>query len=179
MLRQKNKLLGVALLLLLSTLLAGLALLPAVADAQTYHSIDVSIDEGDESFGSVSIAGEKNEEDKYLFGTYVTLSATPNPGYEFAGWYYPGSEERLSSDLTFSEVVSRDAAYVAKFEPRVYSLVYENCPNVNFNGQVTSHTFGTVTAVPDPSRTGYTFLGWVVNGVNDPQKNLVLTGETA
>lgn len=179
MLREKNKLLRVALLLLLSTLLAGLALLPAVAGAQTYHSIDVNIDEGDEAFGSVSIAGEKNEEDKYLFGTYVTLSATPNPGYEFAGWYYPGSEERLSSDLTFSEVVSRDAAYVAKFEPRVYSLVYENCPNVNFNGQVTSHTFGTVTTVPDPSRTGYTFLGWVVNGVNDPQKNLVLTGETA
>ena len=44
----------------------------------------------------------------------VTLSATPNSGYTFDGWYYDGV--RVSTVAEYSFVVSANAQYVAKFK---------------------------------------------------------------
>lgn len=44
----------------------------------------------------------------------VTLSATPNSGYTFDGWYYDGV--RVSTAAEYSFAVSANAQYVAKFK---------------------------------------------------------------
>ena len=48
----------------------------------------------------------------------------------------------------------------------IYGTVVETRPR--------THLEGTPTMIPDPTKTGYTFDGWVVNGTGDPEKNLTL-----
>ena len=56
----------------------------------------------------------------YEYGTNVTLSVTPNFGYEFVNWTKGGEE--VSTDLSFNVVVEDNAAYVANFN----ALLVEN-----------------------------------------------------
>ena len=49
----------------------------------------------------------------YRYGTEITLTATPHPGYEFVGWYEGDSP--LSAEPTYSLSVDRDRSITAKF----------------------------------------------------------------
>ena len=49
----------------------------------------------------------------YNYDTIVTISATPNEGYEFLGWYI--NNERITTDLTYSFVFSSDVEYISRW----------------------------------------------------------------
>lgn len=59
--------------------------------------------------GSVAGAGV------FAIGQQVTVTATPNEGYSFIGWYNNGSDTRLSSDASYSFTLSGTADLVARF----------------------------------------------------------------
>ena len=50
----------------------------------------------------------------YNSGAYATLTATPNSGWHFVGWYQNGSQ--VSTQQSFFRPVVSDLVYVAKFE---------------------------------------------------------------
>lgn len=60
--------------------------------------------------GTVSGAG------LYDIGTTVIVVATPNSGAQFVGWYRNGSNQRITSDLSYSFSIQETADLVAQFE---------------------------------------------------------------
>ena len=57
--------------------------------------------------------GEVSGGGSYEMGTVCTLTATPNEGYTFISWTKYGIE--VSTEATYSFIVTEDAAYVANF----------------------------------------------------------------
>ncbi|MBQ3187848.1 MAG: C10 family peptidase [Bacteroidaceae bacterium] len=107
-------------------------------------------------------------------GTEVTLVATPNSGYEFAGWY--DGTTLVHSEATYSFIVSADvdltATYRASVVQYTVSAVAGNGGSVTINSNaVTSVTVdaGTeVTLVATPN-DGYEFTGWYIGTAPEPE----------
>lgn len=120
----------------------------------------LSLNNANESLGSISGEGT------FLYGNNVTITATPNTGVSFLGWY--GNDGTLVSSLkSYSfKMPYEDVIYTAKFEWTLYSV------SINLNdtsmGVVTgdgSYTYGqNVTLVATPNNH-YSFFGWY-NGEN-------------
>lgn len=95
----------------------------------------------------------------YVKGMVATVSAIPDEGYQFEGWYANG--ELVSNSTNYKFVVSGDVQLDAKFERIVcYTLSFDS------NG---GSTINSITAVPGekidlsqytPTKNGYTFEGW-------------------
>ena len=67
-------------------------------------------------FTSDGAAGSASGEGYYEHGTSVTVTATPNPGYLFTGWYNFGSDTLASSDANYTFTITQDCTLTAKFE---------------------------------------------------------------
>lgn len=70
------------------------------------------------SYNVAAVAGEGGSvsgapEGEVVSGTEVTLTATPNDGYVFAGWYL--GEEQVSSNAVYTFVVTQDVSLTAHF----------------------------------------------------------------
>ncbi|WP_442267568.1 InlB B-repeat-containing protein [Tenacibaculum sp. ZS6-P6] len=109
----------------------------------------------------------------YDNGTLVTLTATPNAGYEFTGWSGDASGTTNPLDIT----MDADKTVTATFAPiqRKLTLNATNGsvstnPNPT-NGTYDNGTLVTLTATPD---AGYEFTGWSgdASGTTNP---LVIT----
>ena len=127
--------------------------------AATY-SINLISGEG----GSVSGAGT------YQQGTQVTLSATPNSGYEFTSW----SDGSTQQNRTFS--VSQNLTLTANFVETInnYSLSVEagNGGSVSASSGVYEEGAEvTITATPD---SGYVFGSWS-DGSNQQNRNITVS----
>jgi len=120
------------------------------SNTATKYTISV-IKEGD---GNTFGAGAFNS------GSTVTLTATPNNGFRFAGWYKNDSLYSTSGTLNFK--AQEDVRLTAKFDPVVCKIqVNVNYPNagmVSGGGNVTYGTNCTVnTTLMD---SAYQFIGW-------------------
>ncbi len=97
----------------------------------------------------------------------LTLTATPNTGYDFLNWTLNG--EVVSTDATYSfnlPVMDSDPTYVANFVDRtqIYTVTLtrnnSSYGTVNFTSQ--SYYGGTeATVVATPANQNYHFVGWV------------------
>ena len=98
---------------------------------------------------------------KYEEGTEITLTATPAEGYEFVNW--TKDEEVVSTENSYTFVVTADIALVANFElipPIKYnvSVTAEN-GTVTGAGEYEEDATATLTATP---AEGYEFVNWTV-----------------
>jgi len=103
----------------------------------------------------------------YKAGTKVTMTATPNPGYEFSGW----SGVSSSKDFTVTVTMDGNKALYAGFR-----RIGENLPeyNVYFNQngangippETIKRDSGSIISLPDQAsmdRPGYSLTGWNTN----------------
>lgn len=80
------------------------------------YTISASVDPA--GGGTVSGAGNYNH------GASVSLTATPNSGYAFVGWYDSGGSSKISNDNPLTFTATQNRTLVAKFTP-VYTVEVE------------------------------------------------------
>ena len=110
----------------------------------------------------------------------------PNPtltGYDFGGWY---SDAGLNNLYNFSTPVTKDMTLYAKWAPGTYTITYLDVGGGPFSGvhvigYPTTHTYGAETSLDSPTKTGYTFEGWLSNsdGTGTAVTSLSATGYIA
>lgn len=115
----------------------------------------LNLNNANESLGSVRGEGT------FLYGSSVTITATPNTGVSFLGWY--GNDGTLVSSLkSYSfKMPYEDVIYTAKFEWTPYSVSI----NINdtFMGLITgdgSYTYGQTVSLVAAPNDHYSFFGW-------------------
>lgn len=107
-----------------------------------------------EDMGNISGGGKKKAGDR------ITITATPNNGYRFVGWY--DGETLVSNDASYSFVIGNsDIAYSARFTYESYNLVVtsedETKGTVSGSG---SYNYLDNVAIEATVNEGYTFIGW-------------------
>ena len=104
----------------------------------------------------------------YTYGNKVSVTATANEGYSFAGWYV--GSNKVGSYPTYSFTMPyNDVDLVAKFSTNSYklsaSVAREDYAKGKVSGSGTYLYTGEVTVVATPNN-GYAFVAWN-NGVED------------
>ena len=89
---------------------------------ETYNKYFVTALSSDESKGSVTASSNAVEE-----GKSVTLTATPNDGYEFVNWTLNG--EIVSTENPYTATVTANAEFVANFEEFIHEYVDLGLPS--------------------------------------------------
>lgn len=90
----------------------------------------------------------------YESGQTVTISAIENDGYSFKKW----SDGNTSNPRTIT--VSGNATYTAYFEPITHTVNFKNDAGTTLNTyQITPGSL--LTQIPETSKTGYDFVGWI------------------
>lgn len=117
---------------------------------------EITAEANPEEGGTVTGAGT------YGHGAIATLTATPNPYYDFINWTKDGAV--VSTDTIVSFTVMENADYVAHFEAFTFNI--ELAANIEEGGTISgggTYSYGetvTVTAIPNE---GYSFVSWVEN----------------
>ena len=120
--------------------------------------------------------GEEIEPMEYTFGQYVNLPTATKEGYSFEGW-------RLGDEIV-QTVSSGDVTLVAVWTVDTYQISLDSNGG-QFSEDVNptlSYSFGELTLedLPVPSRIGFIFEGWKLNGEGEiltelPSGNIKLT----
>ncbi len=125
------------------------------------YAVTVNV-EGD---GSVAYNG------KAVYGEYRKMTATPDDGAEFIGWFING--ELVSAENEYRFCVTSDITVTAKFtslnsdddgETTIYTVTYTD--GVDGEEVFADQTFNveegsaTPAFIGTPIRSGYTFIGW-------------------
>ncbi len=92
--------------------------------------------------GSVTVNPAPGDDGKYAYGTKVTLTASPEPGYGWKNWTGTGKDTSNPATIT----ISSDKHVAVTFEPR-FLLTVNNQAVV---GSSTNFTGGSVSVNPAP-----------------------------
>ena len=126
------------------------------------------------------------EESKINSGNNITLTATPNEGYEFVNWTVAGEE--VSTDATYTFTVTQDIEVVANFQ------IIPGTQTFNITVSSANETMGSVEAstlevvdgntviLTATANDGYRFVNWTVAGEEVSTENpytATITAETA
>ena len=91
------------------------------------------------------------------YGTTVTEPATTTKeGYHFVTW----------TPEVAATFPAEDESYTAKWQANTYHIDYELGDGVMEQHQPTIATFDMETTIDHPTRTGYTFSGWKITGMD-------------
>ncbi len=99
---------------------------------------------------------------KFYQGSSTIITATPNTGYSFNGWNGEGVSDPTTSS-TFVNM-TQDRSIEATFTLNSYELdvAAGDGGSASGSGSFSHGSSATITAIPD---TGYSFTGWVGDGV--------------
>ena len=104
--------------------------------------------------------------DTYNYGQQCTLTATPNPGFNFLNWVNEKTGAIVSTDPTYTFTVNENAEYIANFSYIEYEILASANPEeggmVSISG--TNHYGNTMTVSVEPNED-YVFQNWTENGV--------------
>lgn len=118
--------------------------------------------------GNGSVAAEPSAS-TYVYGTSVTLTATPAEGSLFGGWADGNSENPRTV------TVVGETTYTANFTAQVFKVDWVD--DSRFGGAVLKSelvAWGTdATAPADPEHPGYTFRGWTQDGRSIKQQKTI------
>jgi len=107
----------------------------------------------------------------------ITLTNPTREGYTFKGWSGTGLEGDTNLNVTIAAGSVGDHTYTANWTANEYTITYEGMDGAAYGeNNPVKHTYDTPTAVSNPTKTGYTFAGWKVNG-GEAQTALTLAGD--
>lgn len=114
----------------------------------------------------------------FLYGTKVSVTASSKDGvYNWKGW--TGTFATSAEKITFS-MPAKDVHLTAtanEFTPQTYLIKY-NLDGGAFQTSIpTSYQDFDNIQIPNPTKEGYEFLGWVGSNGQIPQKDIEITGE--
>lgn len=108
-------------------------------------------------------AGTINGEGYYPINAYVEVSAIPNDGYYFDGWY--ADDLLLSNQKTYKFMVAtNDVLLIAKWGLIEYTINYVLSGGTNSSNNPTTYTVEDELTLYNPQKTGYTFECWKLDG---------------
>ena len=111
---------------------------------------------------------------KHVFGKDTAIPNPTKTGYGFAGWKVNGSA--ATRDLTLSGTAyTADITLEATWTANEFTIMYSGVEGADVSTFPTKHVFGKDTAIPNPTKTGYGFAGWKVNG-SAAARDLTLSG---
>ena len=111
---------------------------------------------------------------KHVFGKDTAIPNPTKAGYGFAGWKVNGSA--ATRDLTLSGTAyTADITLEATWTANEFTITYSGVEGADVSTFPTKHVFGKNTAIPNPTKTGYGFAGWKVNG-SAAARDLTLSG---
>ena len=99
------------------------------------------------------------------YNSSFTLTATPNTGYSFEGWYTnlacTSARQSTNNPWTISNVTS-NKTYYAKFTPNTYRVTLNNQSATTVGTTYVDATYNTttLTTITKPTKTNYTFGGY-------------------
>lgn len=97
----------------------------------------------------------------YIKGTLIELNNPTKEGYDFKGWYL---NDELVTEI--GKDTTGNITLVAKWEERVatYIITYQLDGGTNNPSNPATYTNKESVTLADPTKEGYTFLGWYCNG---------------
>lgn len=100
------------------------------------------------------------------YNSKVTLKATPNEGYDFAGWKH--GDETLSKELSLEYLMTEDETFTALFTLQHFNvnIDYDAAQGVVENAATGIYDYGTVLTMKAVAGNGYTFSAWKIDGEN-------------
>ena len=111
---------------------------------------------------------------KHVFGKDTAIPNPTKTDYSFAGWKVNGSA--AARDLTLSGTAyTADITLEATWKANEFTITYSGVEGADVSTFPTKHVFGKDTAIPNPTKTGYGFAGWKVNG-SAAARDLTLSG---
>ena len=93
-------------------------------------------------------------------------------GYTYGGWKDNNGNIYNKANQLYS-VSGADNGLTVIWNANSYTINYSGMEGATLSPMPTAHVYGTDTAIADPTKTGYTFNGWKVNGAA-AVKNLTL-----
>ena len=110
-----------------------------------------------ETNGGVAIDPIANIE----YNSTIDLPIPTKDGYVFMGWYY--GEDINSGQFTSQSIVKDNLTVYARWAINAYTVTFDSNGGTAVKSQVVEDNDKAIKPV-DPTKEGYTFLGWFING---------------
>ena len=134
---------------------------------------------------NIDVAGQVTGDGEYPYNTYVDISVSVNPGYEFLGWYIDDS--LLSNNESYKYMLwNNDISIEARFCIRSFLLniwsnnstyglvIYQNQNNNEYKESYQEYfDFSTPITIAAYSKTDVEFLGWYNSSNQLLENNLI------
>ncbi|MBQ7353780.1 MAG: InlB B-repeat-containing protein, partial [Clostridia bacterium] len=104
--------------------------------------------------------GTNNTENQstYTVEQSVSLKNPSKAGYTFAGWYSDSSFNNKVTEITLGTTGNK--TFYAKWEAIEYDITYELNGGTNTTENKSIYTVEQSVSLKNPSKAGYTFVGW-------------------
>lgn len=137
---------------------------------------EIHLDARGGSGGDVSVmSGEE--------GALPEQIAVPSKtGFAFKGYYteLEGGDQYFTGTGTpvAGKKVSEMMTLYAQWEAAAYSIEYKGLEGATIGEHPTSRVYNVSTSIPDPTKSGYTFMGWKIDEGSSRYTSLMLTANT-
>lgn len=106
---------------------------------------------------------------KVTYDKSYTLPTPIRPGYTFTGWY---ENNNKLTDGTWNR--TSNVTLVAKWTANTYNISYDLNGGNLYTNKPNTYKTDSVVEIGNPSKTGYEFIGWSVNGSSNKYKDYVI-----